>query len=106
MRRKEKPVIVREDLDGAFRQIEFLSSKGKGSQEACARCIEAWLDFSLYKRSPENIMKDINSLKITGNGGSEDRKKTLAARKELFEKTLGDNPKYEFCGGEVRKAGA
>jgi|GEM_PF-6769088 len=107
MRRKRKIVLTRDDLNGAVREIEFLSGRGKDFSVKAVRCIESWLEFSLFRRNSSDTLKDINSLKILGGNGKEDRAKTIAARKQAFEKTFGKSSLYEFCeeSGEARKTG-
>ncbi len=101
-RRRTQEAVDETLLNGAARQIEFLRMKGKDTPEACTRCIESWLDSDIYRKSNDDIMRDINSLKIV-IGGREDAKKTVAARRMLFEKTLAKEGGYEFMEGKVRK---
>ena len=101
-RRRTQDAVDVTSLNGAARQIEFLRMKGKDTPEACTRCIESWLDSGDYMKSNEEIMRDINSLKIVVNG-REDAEKTVAARRMLFEKKLADYGRYEFIDGKVRK---
>ncbi len=107
MRRKRKIVITKDDLNGATNEIEFLNTRGRNFDIKTTRCIESWLGFSLYRRNPNEALKEINSLKIRGGNGKVDKEKTIAARKKMFEKTFGNSPLYEFCEktGEARKTG-
>ena len=88
---------------GALRQVSITSTKMHSSITVFKRC--AGVRLSIYKKGTEDIMRDINSLKIFGNDGREDRAMTVEMRKKMFEKTFGDSKAFGFCesSGTIEK---
>ncbi len=67
---------------GALRQVSMTSTKLHSNITVFRR--HAGMRPSLYKKEPEDIIRDINSLKIFGNDGREDRALTVEMRKKMF----------------------
>jgi len=78
---------------GALRQIEASDTRVHSVIATHSRCVAEW---SRFRKAPEELLKDINSIKVLDNG-KEDKTKTLEARKQAFERTYGTNSrKYHF----------